>query len=476
MPLTPFVEGWDFAETLGEGAYGEVKLAINRDTKQPVAVKVIDCSKPHVAAAKDDIRKEIYILTVLSEVKGDSCLPIVRSYGHRVEGKLQFIFLEFMSGGELFDRIEPGEGMPESQAQRYFCQLLHGIEYIHHRGITHRDIKPENLLLDANDNLKITDFGLATLFCNAGTERMMSRSCGTPPYIAPEVLRAKPYRAQPADLWSCGIVLVAMLSGEVPWDEPSTICTEYAAWCSKKTTDPPWCRISIEPLGLLSKMLRPLPERRPKMSKLKEAKWVAQGPQWSSFMRAPSAAFPVSGSPPPAKRKMAYSVSKDPMTSASQPLPLGGEEVSAAGEVGKSEASDSNFFMSQPLNPDQMICSQIMATQECTNPLQQLVRRLTRFWMACSVEDAVERISEVLKKQHGPMYSQHGNDLTVTVQDRRHKQLIYKVRIIDRAESADPRVMVDFRLSKGDGIEFKMLFQKVRDKCKSFIINTPPLP
>lgn len=476
MPLTPFVEGWDFAETLGEGAYGEVKLAINRETKQPVAVKVIDCSKPHVAAAKDDIRKEAYILSVLSEVKQDSFLPIVRSYGHRVEGKIQFIFLEFMSGGELFDRIEPGEGMPEAQAQRYFCQLLHGLEYIHQRGITHRDIKPENLLLDGNDNLKITDFGLATLFVNEGVERMMGRSCGTPPYIAPEVLRGKPYRARPADLWSCGIVLVAMLSGEVPWDEPSTICTEYAAWCSKKSTDPPWDRISIEPLGLLSKMLRPAPDRRPKMSKLKEVKWVSQGPQWSSYMRAPTAAFPVSGSPPPAKRKMMYPTSKDPLTSASQPLPLANDEATAS-EANGEDGPDSKFFMSQPLYPDQMVCSQVMATQECSNPLQQLVRRLTRFWMGCTVEVAVVRISEALEKQHGPMYAQHGNDFTVTVQDRRHKQLIYKVRLIDAAESTEERTLIDFRLSKGDGIEFKMLFQKVRDKCKQFIISTPlPLP
>ncbi|XP_065185405.1 serine/threonine-protein kinase Chk1-like [Sycon ciliatum] len=472
MPLTPFVDGWDFAETLGEGAYGEVKLAINRKTKQPVAVKVIDGNKPHVAAAKSDIRKEAYILTLLSEVKRDFYLPIVRSYGHREDGNVQFIFLEFMSGGELFDRIEPGEGMPESRAQRYFCQLLHGVEYIHHRGITHRDLKPENLLLDANDNLKITDFGLATLFMNDGAERMMGRSCGTPPYIAPEVLRGRPYHARPSDLWSCGIVLVAMLSGEVPWDEPSTVCAEYLAWCDKKTTGPPWSRISIEPLGLLRKMLKPSADKRPKMSKLKEVKWVAQGPQWSSFMRAPSAAFPVSGSPP-AKRKPVYAAAADSLVSASQPLPMSRDKDDPAEGEDQDDGSISNFFLSQPLYPDQMVCSQVMATQECSNPLQQLVRRLTRFWMSCNAEEAVERLSEALKKQHGPMFSQHGNDLTVSVQDRRRKGLIYKVRIIDSAESAEQRVLIDFRLSKGDGIEFKMFYQKIRDKCKQFIVSLP---
>ena len=85
--------------------------------------------------------------------------------------------------------------------------------YIHTKGVTHRDIKPENLLLDANDVLKITDFGMATLFRHGGRERMLNRRCGTRPYMAPEVVHDEDYFAQPADLWSCGLVLVAMLAG-----------------------------------------------------------------------------------------------------------------------------------------------------------------------------------------------------------------------------------------------------------------------
>lgn len=102
--------------------------------------------------------------------------------------------------------------MPAWEAQKYFRQLLLAVEYLHSKGIAHRDIKPENLLLDGAGNLKVTDFGMATVFRLRGVERRLDKRCGTLPYLAPEVLHG-PYRAQPTDIWSCGIVLVAMLAG-----------------------------------------------------------------------------------------------------------------------------------------------------------------------------------------------------------------------------------------------------------------------
>ena len=102
--------------------------------------------------------------------------------------------------------------MDVSKAQNYFHQLINGVDYLHRLGIAHRDLKPENILLDAHDKIKISDFGFATVFRIRGTERLLDKRCGTLPYVAPEVLKGN-YKATPADIWSCGIILVALLAG-----------------------------------------------------------------------------------------------------------------------------------------------------------------------------------------------------------------------------------------------------------------------
>lgn len=107
---------------------------------------------------------------------------------------------------------EPDIGMPAWEAQKYIRQLMSAVEYLHSKGVAHRDLKPENLLLDENDNLKVSDFGLATIYRLQGKERCLERRCGTLPYVAPEVL-TRPYHAEAADIWSCGIILVALLAG-----------------------------------------------------------------------------------------------------------------------------------------------------------------------------------------------------------------------------------------------------------------------
>lgn len=167
-------------------------------------MKMIDLKK-HPSAASS-VKKEVAIQRNLQHPN------ILKFFGRRTQGDVEYIFLEYAAGGELFDRIEPDVGMKKVQAQRYFNQLLSGVEYLHEKGIVHRDLKPENLLLDDHDNVKISDFGMATMFRLKTRERQLTTKCGTLPYVAPEVL-VQPYDATPADLWSCGIILVTLLSG-----------------------------------------------------------------------------------------------------------------------------------------------------------------------------------------------------------------------------------------------------------------------
>ncbi|XP_075974311.1 serine/threonine-protein kinase grp isoform X4 [Anticarsia gemmatalis] len=199
-----FVEGWLVAQVLGEGAYGEVRLLVHARSGAAVALKVAR------AAGAGDAAREAGLHRALRH------RHVLRCLGAREHQGLHYLFLEYAQGGELFDRIEPDVGMGEAEARRLWRQLLAGLQYLHGRGVAHRDIKPENLLLDAHDDLKISDFGMATLFRHGSRERLLSRVCGTVPYAAPEVLTAPaaPYRAPPADLWAAALVLLAMLAGE----------------------------------------------------------------------------------------------------------------------------------------------------------------------------------------------------------------------------------------------------------------------
>ena len=131
-------------------------MLLNRQTGEAVAMKMVDTKKHPDASAS--VRKEVCIQKCLNHEN------ILRFYGTRRQNDIEYIFLEYASGGELFDRIEPDYGMPMHEARRFFNQLMAGVKFLHNRGVAHRDLKPENLLLDEHDVLKISDFGMATMF------------------------------------------------------------------------------------------------------------------------------------------------------------------------------------------------------------------------------------------------------------------------------------------------------------------------
>ncbi|XP_072166249.1 serine/threonine-protein kinase Chk1-like [Diadema setosum] len=465
--VTPFVDGWDFVQTLGEGAYGEVKLAVNRSTQEAVAVKILNLDKTPGAA--DCVRKEVCIHRMMSDSH------IIRFYGHRKEGAIQYLFVEYASGGELFDRIEPDVGMPVPEAHRFFSQLISGVEYLHTKGVTHRDLKPENLLLDDNDNLKISDFGLATVFRHQGKERLLGKCCGTPPYVAPEVLKRTEYHAEPADIWSCGIILVAMLAGELPWDEPTYTCTEFCDWLDKKMHLSPWKKIDTTPLALLRRILTEKPSKRYGISQIKNDRWFRSK---GTLGRVPSS------SPGLASMKRVCS-GKDlsPLAggrsngkvSASQPtFQTNGFGTANEGAIPSAvEELVNAFSFSQPVHPDNMLLSSQLA---CTpgasqTPLQRLVRRMTRFFTKCSFEETLRVLTGILDKLSAYSWKKScSNQITISTLDRRNHQLTMKASLLEM----DGRILVDFRLSKGDGLEFKKCFVKIKEKMSKIIIKGPP--
>ena len=176
--------------------------------------------------------------------------------------------MELADGGDLFDKIESDVGVGEDIAHVYFTQLVKGIAYMHSKGVAHRDIKPENILLNSLGDLKLADFGLATLFEYDGKRKLCTASCGSPPYTAPEVASCDTrttkragggYSGDLVDIWSCGVVLFVLLAGNTPWDEPKDTSYEFHEYVisnGRPSGDELWDRLPSDTLSLLRGMMR----------------------------------------------------------------------------------------------------------------------------------------------------------------------------------------------------------------------------
>jgi len=127
--------------------------------------------------------------------------------------------MEYASGGELFDYIVKNTWVSESEACKFFQQIVEGAEYVHKIDIVHRDLKPENLLLDYNRNIKIVDFGLSNTFKEG---ELLKTACGSPCYAAPEMIEGKKYDGEKVDIWSMGVILYALVCGFLPFEDPNT--------------------------------------------------------------------------------------------------------------------------------------------------------------------------------------------------------------------------------------------------------------
>lgn len=475
-----FVDGWTIAQTLGEGAYGEVKLLVNRNTSDAVAMKMIDLKK-HPSAASS-VKKEVAIQRNLQHPN------ILKFFGRRTQGDVEFIFLEYAAGGELFDRIEPDVGMSKLQAQRYFSQLLSGVEYLHEKGIAHRDLKPENLLLDEQDNVKISDFGMATMFRCKGRERQLTTKCGTLPYVAPEVL-VQPYNATPADIWSCGIILVTLLSGELPWDQPTSNCAEFLAWKENKyTTLTPWSKLDSIAIAFLRKILAFNPVDRITLDKIQQHRWCQ-----TDLVTHESDTTDSNGSYNRKRlcsnQRLQTSNDDDSLSRMclSQPVPTTRYGVSPLpdddnmhignnGNCDPAILNDSHirngagFCFSQPAMIDDLLLSTQMNATQCANPFQRLVKRMTRFFVTTRFDETVRDLTAALDKL-GYISKVQLEDGCVVIMttDRRNMDLIYRANLIEM----DGKFLLDFRLSRGCGLDFKRGFIKIKKLLEPIIAKGP---
>lgn len=205
---------YEVGKIIGCGAFAKVYHGRNVRTGQSVAIKAVSKQKILRGGLTAHVKREISIMSRLRHPN------IVKLYEVlATKAKIYFV-MEFAKGGELFAKISKGR-FSEQLSRRYFQQLISAVEYCHSRGVFHRDLKLENLLLDENWDLKISDFGLSAVKEQIRPDGMLHTLCGTPAYVAPEILAKKGYDGAKVDMWSCGVVLFVLNAGYLPFNDPN---------------------------------------------------------------------------------------------------------------------------------------------------------------------------------------------------------------------------------------------------------------
>ena len=263
-------KNYEIGDQLGSGNFAVVKKAINKqkDSKIPkeVAIKIIDKAK---VEDMGDITREIEIMQDISHPN------VINLFEIFDEPKKMNLVMELVTGGELFDRIVAKGSYSEKDAATCMSQLCQALDYLHTKKIVHRDLKPENLLYasPADDaNLKVADFGLARML-TAGD--MMKTACGTPGYVAPEILKNKGYDSGAVDMWSTGVILYILLCGFPPfYEEELPALFDQILHARYDFPSPWWDSISKEAKSLVQALLTLDPKKRMTADEVLKQPWV----------------------------------------------------------------------------------------------------------------------------------------------------------------------------------------------------------
>jgi serine/threonine protein kinase len=263
---------YEIGISLGEGTFGKVKKAVNVETGEVVAIKILDKEKIQKQNMGSQVKKEISIMKLVRHHFVVKLKEVLAS-----KTKI-FIVLELVTGGELFDKIVEAQRFDEETARFYFQQLVVGTIFCHNNGVCHRDLKPENLLLDGSQNLKISDFGLSSMYegGDGGPDKvtLLHTTCGTPNYVAPEVLADRGYDGYMADTWSIGVILFVFLAGYLPFDEP-TMSALFRKISNADFSYPSWFGDDVK--DLLDKILVADPKTRLSLLEITKHPWFTKG-------------------------------------------------------------------------------------------------------------------------------------------------------------------------------------------------------
>jgi MAP/microtubule affinity-regulating kinase len=251
---------------IGQGAYAVVRVGLHKPSNRKVAMKIYKKYKLMDPNRCKSVKREIKLMEKINNQQ------IIKLYEVIDTSKYVILVMEYVSGGSLHGYLKShlDRRLTEGDAKRLFKQVVEGIRYCHNRSITHRDIKLENLLLDDENNIKIIDFGFSTCFPN---DRKVKIFCGTPSYMAPEIVNKTEYCGPPADIWALGVLLFTMLCGSFPY-RGSTDTELYAKISNAEYKIPSDVYLSSDATDLLAQLFSIAADKRPTAKDLLSHSWM----------------------------------------------------------------------------------------------------------------------------------------------------------------------------------------------------------
>ncbi|XP_011042034.1 PREDICTED: CBL-interacting protein kinase 32-like isoform X3 [Populus euphratica] len=383
---------YEMGRTIGEGTFAKVKFARNSETGEPVALKILDKEKVLKHKMAEQIKREV---ATMKRIKHPNVVRLYEVMGSKTK---IFIVLEFVTGGELFDKIVNHGRMREDEARGYFHQLINAVDYCHSRGVFHRDLKDDGLL---------------------------HTTCGTPNYVAPEVLNDRGYDGATADLWSCGVILFVLLAGYLPFDD-SNLMNLYKKISAAEFTCPPW--LSFGAMKLITRILDPNPMTRITVSEILVDEWFKKGYK-----------TPVFEEKEDTNLDDVEAVFKD------------SEENHVTEKKEEEQPTAMNAFelisMSKGLNLGNLFDGE-----------QQEFKRETRFTSKCPANEIIHKIEEAAKPLGFDVHKKNYKMRLENVKAGRKGNLNVATEIFQMAPSLH---MVEVRKAKGDTLEFHKFYKKL---------------
>ncbi|BDA49381.1 CBL-interacting protein kinase 23 [Coccomyxa sp. Obi] len=438
------VGNYFLGRTLGEGTYAKVKYGQQVDTGEVVAIKVLDKDKLYREGMIDQIKREIAIMKDLHHPNIVDLKEVMAS-----KDKI-YMVMEFMPGGELFDKIVAEGPLDEDAARKVFQQMLDALDYCHKLGIFHRDLKPENVLLSSNGEVKLSDFGLGALPESTLADGMLRTTCGTPNYVAPEVLARKGYAGGPADIWSLGVCLYVITAGALPFDEPN-LGALFSKISRADYHTPAW--FSEELAHLLHAIINPRPNERPTIDQLRQHPWVVR----DYVMAQPRDPVPKSGT------------DNDLFEPTVDPKAISKEESRKASLMRRrtSTLGEERWFMAPGthMNAFQLI-NAALDISALFEARKDVISRATRFTSKAPPHKILERVEGAVAKLGGTCKRRpESSRMRITLTGRRGAvEMTVEVMSILRGVH-----LVDASKVTGDSVDFYNAYAQITDIIKPLI-------